>query len=157
MDETLGSSTLLGVRIGQLATRAGIPVRTIRFYEQSGLLPAPARTRGGYRDYDAIAVARLQFIRAAQSLGLSLAEIAEILRIRDQHGSPCGHVTALLTSHLERLERRIADLTALRDELRVRTPPAVDPDPNRCRPDQVCYLIEDPAGAVSAAAHVSAR
>jgi DNA-binding transcriptional MerR regulator len=111
------------VRIGQLATRTGIPVRTIRFYEQSGLLPPPPRTSAGYRDYDDSAVNRLRFVRAAQSLDLSLAEIAEVLRIRDYHGPPCSYVTDLLTGHLDRLERRTAELTALRDELRLRIPP----------------------------------
>jgi len=135
------------VRIGRLAAQTGIPVRTIRFYEQSGLLPPPARTPSGYRDYDTSAATRLRFIRAAQSLNLSLAEIGEILRIRDDQGPPCGYVTELLTGHLERLECRIADLLALRDELRARIPPTAA-DPDRCRPDQICYLIEDePAGS----------
>jgi len=71
------------MRIGQLAAQTGFSVRTIRFYEQSGLLPAPPRTEGGYRVYDQDAVARLRFVRSAQTLGLSLAEIAEVLRIRD--------------------------------------------------------------------------
>ncbi len=131
------------MRIGQLATRTGIPVRTIRFYEQSGLLPPPPRTSAGYRDYDDSAVNRLRFVRAAQSLDLSLAEIAEVLRIRDYHGPPCSYVTDLLTGHRDRLERRTAELTALRDELRLRIPPDTAADPDRCRPDQVCYLIED--------------
>src|SRR5688572_26779677 len=104
------------MRIGQLATRTGIPVRTIRFYEQSGLLPAPARTPAGYRDYDASAATLLRFIRAAQSLGLPLAEIAKVLRIRDDEGPPCNYVADLLTGHIERVERRIAELIALRDE-----------------------------------------
>ncbi len=130
------------MRIGQLATLIGIPARTIRFYEQSGLLPAPTRTPAGYRDYDDSAVSRLRFIRAAQSLDLSLSEIAEVLGIRDDGAPPCGYVTDLLTGHLERVERRIAELIALRDELRLRIPPAA-PDPDRCHPGQVCYLIED--------------
>src|SRR5687768_8281320 len=93
------------MRIGQLATMTGIPVRTIRFYEQSGLLPAPARTPAGYRDYDDSAVSRLRFIRAAQSLDLSLAEIADVHRIRDHEGPPCHHVAELLAGHLERVAR----------------------------------------------------
>jgi MerR family transcriptional regulator, copper efflux regulator len=133
--------SLIQVRIGQLATATGIPVRTIRFYEQSGLLPAPARTPAGYRDYDAPAVNRLRFVRAAQSLGLSLAEVAEVLRIWDDGTPPCGYVTDLLTGHLEHVERRIGELVALRDELRLRIPPA--PEPDRCRPGQICYLIQD--------------
>ena len=77
------------MRIGQLAAQAGYAVRTIRFYEQSGLLPVPERTSGGYRDYDQDALTRLRFVRSAQALGLSLAEIAEVLRIRDYQGPPC--------------------------------------------------------------------
>jgi len=134
--------SLIQVRIGQLATLTGIPARTIRFYEQSGLLPAPTRTPAGYRDYDDSAVSRLRFIRAAQSLDLSLAEIADVLRIRDHEGPPWHHVAELLAGHLERVERRIAELIALRDELRLRIPPAA-PDPDRTRPGQVCYLIEE--------------
>jgi MerR family transcriptional regulator, copper efflux regulator len=131
------------VRIGQLAARTGVPVRTIRFYEQAGLLPAPQRTPGGFRDYDDSAVTRLRFARSAQALGLSLAEIAEVLHIRDQQGPPCEYVSELLENHVQALQARLAELTALRDELQARIPPATTPDPGRCQPDQVCYLIED--------------
>jgi DNA-binding transcriptional MerR regulator len=131
------------VRIGQLAARTGYSVRTIRFYEQSGLLPAPHRTAAGYRSFDQDAVTRLRFVRSAQALGLSLAEIADVLRIRDHHGPPCSYVAQLLDAHLSALDIRIAELTALRDELRARRPLDAEPDPARCRPDQVCYLVED--------------
>jgi MerR family transcriptional regulator, copper efflux regulator len=133
------------VRIGQLAAQAGFSVRTIRFYEQSGILPAAERTPGGYRSYDQDAVARLRFVRSAQALGLSLAEIAEVLRIRDYQGPPCSYVAELLDTHVNALEGRIKELTALRDELRARHPLGDEPDPARCRPDQVCYLIENDA------------
>jgi DNA-binding transcriptional MerR regulator len=118
-------------------------VRTIRFYEQSGLLPAPSRTPAGYRSYDQDAVTRLRFVRSAQALGLSLAEIADVLRIRDHQGAPCSYVAELLDTHIGALDRRIKELTALRDELRARRPLGTAPDPVRCQPDQVCYLIED--------------
>jgi MerR family transcriptional regulator, copper efflux regulator len=131
------------VRIGQLAAQTGFSVRTIRFYEQSGLLPAPHRTPAGYRSYDQDAVTRLRFVRSAQTLGLSLAEIAEVLRIRDYQGPPCSYVAELLETHVTALETRIKELTALRDELRARHPLGDEPDPARCLPDQVCYLIED--------------
>src|SRR5262245_12042327 len=62
---TVGS--LAGVRIGQLAARTAIPVRTIRFYEQAGLLPAPRRTPGGYRAYSEDAITRLRFVRSARA------------------------------------------------------------------------------------------
>ena len=118
-------------------------MRTIRFYEQSGLLPAPSRTPAGYRSYDQDAVTRLRFVRSAQALGLSLAEIADVLRIRDHQGPPCSYVAELLDTHIGALDRRIDELTALRDELRARRPLGTAPDPARCPSDQVCYLIED--------------
>ncbi|GAA2865365.1 hypothetical protein GCM10010472_23390 [Pseudonocardia halophobica] len=135
------------VRIGQLAARTGVRVRTIRFYEQAGLLPAPERTPGGLREYDEEAVTRLRFTRSAQSLGLSLAQIAEVLRVRDQQGPPCEHVTELIENHIETVEAKIGDLVALRDDLRARVPQGARPDPGRCRGGQVCYLIEDPSEA----------
>jgi DNA-binding transcriptional MerR regulator len=131
------------MRIGQLAAHTGIAVRTIRFYEQAGLLPAPQRTPGGYRSYTDDAVTRLRFVRSAQALGLSLAEIAEVLRIRDYQGPPCAFVAEVLHTHIDALEARLTELTALRDELRARLPPGTQPDPTRCEPNHVCYLIED--------------
>ncbi len=137
------------MRIGQLAAQTGYSVRTIRFYEQSGVLPAPHRTRAGYRSYDQDAVTRLRFVRSAQALGLSLAEIAEVLRIRDDDGPPCSYVARLLEAHVSALGTRIKELAALRDELRVRRPLDAEPDPARCRPDQVCYLVEDDVSALA--------
>ena len=131
------------MRIGQLAARTAIPVRTIRFYEHAGLLPAPHRTPGGYRAYNEDAVTRLRFVRSAQALGLSLAEIGEVLRIRDHQGPPCSYVTELLNTHIRALETRIGELTTLRDELRARIPPGAIPDAARCQSDQICYLIEE--------------
>jgi DNA-binding transcriptional MerR regulator len=131
------------MRIGQLAAQTGFSVRTIRFYEQSGLLPAPQRTEGGYRVYDQDAVAQLRFVRSAQALGLSLAEIAEVLRVRDHRGPPCSYVAELIETHISAVETRIKQLAALRDELRTRLPLGAEPDPARCQPDQVCYLLED--------------
>jgi len=131
------------VRIGQLAAQTGYSVRTIRFYELSGLLPALSRTPAGYRSYDQDAVSRLRFVRSAQALGLSLSEIAEVLRIRDHQGPPCSYVAELLDTHITALDARIKELTALRDELRARHPVGTAPDPARCPSDQVCYLIED--------------
>jgi DNA-binding transcriptional MerR regulator len=122
------------VRIGQLATQTGVPVRTIRFYEQAGLLPTPQRTPGGYRSYDDDAVTRLRFVRSAQALGLSLAEIAEVLRIRGYQGPPCTYVAEFLHTLINALDARLGELTALRDELRARLPPGDQPDPDRCNP-----------------------
>jgi MerR family copper efflux transcriptional regulator len=131
------------MRIGQLAAHTGYSARTIRFYEQTGLLPTPARTSGGYRDYDQNSVTRLRFVRSAQALGLSLAEIAYVLRTRDHQGPPCTYVAELLETHISALDTRIEELTTLRDDLRARLPPNAAPDPTRCQPGQVCYLIEN--------------
>src|SRR3954454_1430358 len=133
--------------IGELAARTGFSVRNIRFYEQRGLLPAPPSPEGGYRSYDQDAVTRLRFVRSAQALGLTLAEIAEVLRVRDHQGPPCSYVAELLDSHISALDARIKELTALRDELRARRPLRTAPDPARCPSDQVCYLIEDDVSA----------
>ena len=84
----------------------------------------------------------MRFVRSAQALGLSLAEIADVLRIRDHQGPPCSYVAELLDTHICALDRRIDELTALRDELRARRPLGAAPDPARCQSDQVCYLIE---------------
>ena len=130
------------MRIGELAARTGFSVRNIRFYEQRGLLPAPQRTEGGYRVYDQDAVTRLRFVRSAQTLGLSLAEIAEVLRVRDHQGPPCSYVAELIRTHISAVETRIRQLAALRDDLRARLPLGTEPDPARCEPDQVCYLLE---------------
>ena len=131
------------MRIGHLAAETGFSVRTIRFYEQSGLLPAPSRSPAGYRSYEQDAVTRLRFVRAAQALGLSLAEIAEVLRVRDYQGPPCTYVAELIETHISALQDRIKELTALRDELRARLPLNAEPDPTRCPPEKVCYLIAD--------------
>jgi MerR family copper efflux transcriptional regulator len=143
------------MRIGQLAAQTGFSVRTIRFYEQNGILPAPERTPGGYRSYDQDAVTRLRFVRSAQALGLSLAEIADVLRVRDYQGPPCSYVAELLDTHIKALDARIEELTALRDELRARHSLGDAPDPARCGPDQVCYLIEDDAATDDASEKAS--
>ena len=68
------------MRIGELADRLGVTTKSIRFYESIGLLPDPARTASGYRDYAEADAERLTFIKTAQRLGLSLDEIREIMR-----------------------------------------------------------------------------
>ncbi|MDF3050461.1 MAG: putative transcriptional regulator [Pseudonocardia sp.] len=115
------------MRIGQLAAQTGFSLRTIRFYEQSGILPTPERTPGGYRSYDQDAVTRLRFVRSAQTL----------------ESPPCSYVAELLETHISALDTRLKELTALRDELRARHPLETAPDPARNRSDHVCYLIED--------------
>ncbi len=96
--------------IGTIARQANAPIKTIRYYEEVGLLPKPARTSAGYRLYDPGVVDRLQFIKKAQALGLSLTDIREILDLADRGQCPCGHVQRVLQSRLGELRRKIVDL-----------------------------------------------
>ena len=90
---------------------------TIRYYEDIGLVPEPQRMASGYRDYEDGAIARLSFIRAAQSIGLSLGEIKEVLALREQGEAPCTHVVAVIERHALELAERIAALEQMRREL----------------------------------------
>ncbi|GAA3710639.1 MerR family DNA-binding protein [Streptomyces diastaticus] len=106
------------MRISTLATATGLTTKTIRYYEQSGLLPAPPRTAGGYRDYPPEAQPRLTFIRDAQAAGLTLAEIRGVLALRDSGQAPCPHTAALIEAHLRHIEERITALTRTQAALR---------------------------------------
>lgn len=132
------------MRIGELAARAGLTVKALRFYESAGVLPAPERRPSGYRDYDEAALTRLQFVKAAQAAGLTLAEIRQVVAVREHGGPPCRHVTALLDAHAADLDRRIADLTTLRGEVRRLRDRAEGLDPAACDAAAVCHVI--PAG-----------
>lgn len=129
------------MRIGELAARSGLTAKTLRFYESAGVLPAPARRPSGYRDYGEAALTRLRFVKAAQAAGFTLAEIRQIIAVREDSGPPCRHVTALLDAHAVDLDRRIAELTALRQDLRRLRDRADRLDPARCDEDSVCQVI----------------
>jgi MerR family copper efflux transcriptional regulator len=127
------------MRIGDVARQSGLPSTTIRYYEEVGLMPEPARSANGYRDYGRDAVERLRFVRDAQESGLTLAEIASILELRSQGRTTCHHVIELMERHLEDVDRRIASLQASRKLYatliaRARTlDPADCTDPDRCQ------------------------
>ncbi|MFI6539982.1 heavy metal-responsive transcriptional regulator [Nonomuraea sp. NPDC050547] len=129
------------MRIGTLAAEAGVSTKTIRFYEQAGLLPEPPRTSGGYRDYPAAAIDRLAFIRDAQTAGLSLAQIREVLNIRDAGQAPCEHVGELIEAHLTQVNERIDELISARSTLLALRRRAQETDPAACAPDRVCAIL----------------
>lgn len=129
------------MRIGDLAAAGGLTAKTIRYYEQVGLLPAPPRTSGGYRDYPAEAVTRLAFIRDAQHAGLTLAEIRSILVLRDSGQAPCDHVTDLIGQHLDEINVRIAELRKTRTALRDLALRAAETDPATCAEDGICTIL----------------
>jgi DNA-binding transcriptional MerR regulator len=129
------------MRIGVLAAQAGLTTKTIRFYEEAGLLPGPPRTSAGYRDYPAGAVARLAFVRDAQAAGFTLEEIRGILAVRDGGQAPCQHVTVLIDQHLAQVEQRLTELAKARDALRDLKGRARAADPADCCEDQVCSIL----------------
>lgn len=104
--------------IGELARAIGMKVETIRYYERIGLLPSPARTAGNYRAYIRPHLERLSFIRRGRGLGFSLDAVRELLRLSDDRQQPCSEVDQVARIHLAEVESKIADLTALRGELR---------------------------------------
>ncbi|MCL3863000.1 heavy metal-responsive transcriptional regulator [Actinotalea sp. K2] len=129
------------MRIGELARASGTTTKTLRYYEAVALLPAPERTAGGYRDYDPKTVARLDFIRRSQAAGLTLAQIREVLQVRDAGTAPCHHVHDLLDRRVHELDRQIADLHALRLTVAELRDSATEADPESCNPSTVCRYL----------------
>ncbi len=121
------------MRIGEVSDRAGVPAKTIRFWEDRRLLPPPARTAAGYRDYGPAVLERIGFIRHAQAAGLTLDAIGQILGIRDGGQPPCAHVTALITQRLAEVQARLAELARARDQLAALAGRAAAQDPADCR------------------------
>ena len=103
-----------GLKIGELARSAGVTAKAIRFYERKRVLPPARRAANGYRIYDADAVDMLRFIKQASSLGLTLAEIKEIITIRGGGRPPCEHVHRLLRDKASELDRKLNDLVEVR-------------------------------------------
>jgi MerR family mercuric resistance operon transcriptional regulator len=101
------------IAIGALATHTGANIETIRYYERVGLLPAPARSSGGYRIYGADHLKRLNFIRRARVLGFSLAEVRTLLTLADRRRRPCAEARAVAAAHLADVKGKIADLKAM--------------------------------------------
>ena len=131
-----------GVQIGELSERTGVSKKTIRYYENIGVMPVALRTDSGYRRYDDGAVARLGFVRAAQSVGLTLGEIREVLAFRDRGEAPCRHVAQLIDTHARDLAERIVALQAMHQDLqrlaeRARAAPAMAADDTL-----ICHIIE---------------
>jgi Cu(I)-responsive transcriptional regulator len=107
----------LSMSIGALARATGTKVETVRFYEKIGILLEPARTAGNYRSYGPEHVRRLSFVRRARDLGFPLETVRAMLALADQPDRPCGEVDALVLGQLHEVERKIADLQRLREEL----------------------------------------
>lgn len=103
--------------IGDLSRLTGVKVTTIRYYEQSALMPEPERAAGGHRRYDEAALQRLGFIRQARELGFDLSSIGELLDLAADPDRPCAAVDTIAQRHVDAIADRIARLTALKTEL----------------------------------------
>src|SRR6266851_10236946 len=132
-----------GLRIGEVARQAGVTAKAIRFYERKRILPPAKRAANRYRFYDDEAVGMLQFVKQATGLGLTLAEIKEIIAIRRGGRPPCAHVHRLLRDKAAELDHKLKDLLELRRRIR-RSLTAWKQRPVVAA--AVCPHIETPAG-----------
>ena len=128
--------------IGELSRRTGVSTQTIRYYERIELLPDPRRAENSYRVYNDTDVERLQFVSRARQLDFSLDDIAEILAFRERNEAPCSVVMAVMAQQVDEIDRRIADLIRLREELaqlhRIGLTMPEDIEMKHC----VCHLIK---------------
>lgn len=105
------------MRTGQVAGEAGVNIQTLRYYERRGLLPTPARRASGYRVYGPDAVRVVRFVKRAQQLGFTLDEVESLLHLAEGGPDSCDGARDLATDKISDLERRIAQLTAMRESL----------------------------------------
>lgn len=105
------------MKIGDLAKLTDTRVETIRFYEKEGLLPAPGRNSGNYRIYEEAHLNRLSFIRRSRDLGFTLDQVRKLLKLADDRDAPCAEVDAITAENITEIDRKLADLGALRDQL----------------------------------------
>ncbi len=105
------------MRVGEFAAQAGLGAKTVRFYEQLGLIHPDGRTPAGYRIYLPDQVEPLRFIRAARMLGLSLREVAEMLDVWDCGRRPCDDVMRHIARKIQEVDRQIEGLHQLKRQL----------------------------------------
>lgn len=134
------------MQIKELSQRTNLSAKTIRYYEEIGLLPPPKRLPNGYRDYEETAVSRIKLVAGARTLGFSLDNIREILALRDRREAPCRVVLNLLQAKAAEIQQRIRELERLQTELEELhalglTFPTDDVDGKNC----VCHLVSERA------------
>ncbi|OJU03039.1 MAG: Cu(I)-responsive transcriptional regulator [Rhizobium sp. 63-7] len=131
------------MNIGSAARKSGLPAKTIRYYEEIGLLKAD-RAANGYRDYSAADVNRLQFVHRSRNLGFSVEECRQLLSLYDDKQRASAEVKAIAEAKLDDIDRKLAELTSLRSALRH----LVDHCHGDDRPD--CPIIDGLSGATVA-------
>ena len=105
------------LRTGQLAAQAGVNVQTLRYYERRGLLEAPQRRASGYREYSPDAVRLIRFIKRAQELGFTLAEVEDLLRLRSSEDAACSEVRSAAEAKIGDIDHKIRQLRAMKRAL----------------------------------------
>ncbi len=132
---------MTGLRSGQVAGAAGVNLQTLRYYERRGLLAAPDRSPGGHRLYPEQAVTVLKVIKAAQRLGFTLDEVADLLRAGQyRHGRrPDSGLQARARAKLTEVEAKIADLQVIAGTLRAAVDAGCD-DLVRCADEPCCPI-----------------
>jgi len=131
------------MNIGQAAQASGISAKTIRYYENTGLIPAASRTRTGYRVYNEREVHTLRFIHRARRLGFSIQDIRRLLSLWQDRNRESADVKVLALSHLAVLDRKLANLQAMQRTLEHLIAHCEGND----RPD--CPILDDLAGTVT--------
>lgn len=114
---TLSSSPDPSLRIGEVARRTGLPVKTIRFYCDAGLLQPKARSEGGYRLFDQENLAELAIIRALRAMDVSIPDLTQILEVRRSGVCNCSALKHSITAQMDSISLRIGELAAMKDEL----------------------------------------
>lgn len=105
------------LRIGLLAEKTGTSTPTIRFYEEIGLLPLANRQEGGQRRYSEKDVERLQLIRQCRNFGFSVDQVRQLMAIYDEPSSSCSDAANIAQRHLDSIQQKIDELTALRGQI----------------------------------------
>jgi Cu(I)-responsive transcriptional regulator len=105
------------MNIGEAAKRSGVPAKTIRYYEDVGLIPAAGRTAAGYRAYTASEVETLKFVQRARSLGFSVKDVGDLLALWRDRGRASADVRRIAQQHVAEVERKIAELETMRRTL----------------------------------------
>ncbi len=105
------------MKIGELAEKAGVSTQTVRFYERSGLLSAPARRANGYREYGREALAEIAFLRECRNAGFTLREIGHLGRLSPKDATTCTEMSEFLRRKIAGVDRKIADLKQVRARL----------------------------------------
>lgn len=106
------------MKIGQLAQRSGVGIDTVRYYEREGLLPEPTRLASGYRDYDALDLKRLRFVRRGKTLGFTLPEIRELLALSSHAEQDMAAMKDAAQEKLADVEHKLIELARIRDGLK---------------------------------------